>query len=144
MPSPQLNKQLYTSITRLKLLNTPTSNPKFVLEKSPFDENSDDEEMVASREKKDIVIVGRIFPDSEVFREGSFKIKMKITSTYPYDPSEVYFLTPIYHPNVSQDGKFCYNLLRSDQKFCNRYWQFYKPINIQEVVAWINSGMSCL
>ena len=35
-------------------------------------------------------------------------------------------------------------ILRSDQKFCNRYWQFYKPINIQETVAWINSGMCCL
>ena len=25
--------------------------------------------------------------------------------------------------------------LRSNQKFCNRYWQFYKTINIQETVA---------
>ena len=35
-------------------------------------------------------------------------------------------------------------ILRSDQKFCNRYWQFYKPINIQKIVGWINSGMSYL
>ena len=26
-------------------------------------------------------------------------------------------------------------LLRSDQKFCNRCWQFYKPINIRELLA---------
>ena len=32
-------------------------------------------------------------------------------------------------------------LPRSDQKFCNRHWQFYKPINNQEI---INSGMSYL
>ena len=35
-------------------------------------------------------------------------------------------------------------ILMSDQKFCSCDWQFYKPINIQEIVAWINSGMSYL
>ena len=37
-----------------------------------------------------------------------------------------------------------FKLFRSDQKFCNRYWQFYKPINIQEIVVWRNNGMSYL
>ena len=36
------------------------------------------------------------------------------------------------------------DLLRSDQKFYNRYWQFYKSFDIQEIVAWINDEMSYL
>ena len=35
-------------------------------------------------------------------------------------------------------------LLRLDQKFCNRYQQFYNPINVQEIVAWRNSAISYL
>ncbi|CAF4195505.1 unnamed protein product, partial [Adineta steineri] len=29
----------------------------------------------------------------------------------PLEPPEVRFLTPIYHPNVTKDGKFCHALL---------------------------------
>ena len=36
------------------------------------------------------------------------------------------------------------NVLRYNQKFWQRYWQFYKPINIEECCAWIHSGMSYL
>ena len=32
----------------------------------------------------------------------------------------------------------------SDEKFCIHYCHFYKPINIEEIDAWINSGMSYL
>ena len=44
----------------------------------------------------------------------------------------------------SQEDRLLLNVLRSDQKFCNRYCQLYKPINIQEIVAWRNSGISYL
>ena len=35
-------------------------------------------------------------------------------------------------------------ILRSHQKFPDCYWQFYKPINIEQCCAWLNSGMSYL
>ncbi|CAF2757834.1 unnamed protein product [Rotaria sp. Silwood2] len=101
--SSKLTKEPYSNINRLKLLNATTSNPKFVLEKSPFNEDDDEGEAAASSSSKEHVIIGRIFPDSEVFREGSFQIEIKLTPTYPFDPPEVRLLTPIYHPNVGQD-----------------------------------------
>jgi ubiquitin-protein ligase len=95
-----LNKPLWNNITRLKLLNKPDGPVKFILEKSPFDE----EEMDAAA-PKDIIITGRILPDSKIYREGAYRIEMKLLPSYPCNPPEVRFLTPIYHPNVGQDGK---------------------------------------
>ncbi|CAF4616942.1 unnamed protein product, partial [Rotaria sp. Silwood2] len=36
---------------------------------------------------------------------------MTLPLRFPLDPPEVRFLTPIYHPNVSMDGKFCSAIL---------------------------------
>ena len=105
MTTPKLNKELYNNIIRLKLLNATNSDPKFVLEKSPFKEDNDEEETAASATPKEILIIGRIFPESEIFQEGAFKIEMKLTPNFPFDPPEVRFLTKIYHPNVAEDGK---------------------------------------
>jgi ubiquitin-protein ligase len=103
VPASKLNKALYTDVTKLKLL-TPTSTPtKFKFLKSPFDDDDEDEGAAAT--PKAIIITGQIFPNSEVFKQGSYEIEMKLTSSYPFEPPEVRFVTPIYHPNVDQKGK---------------------------------------
>ncbi|CAF0857422.1 unnamed protein product [Rotaria sp. Silwood1] len=113
MAATKLNKILYNQICRLKSLNATSSTPKFVLEQSPFvDEDDEAAAATASSSEKEILIIGRIFPDSEIYREGAFKIEMKLTDNYPFDPPEVRFLTPIYHPNVEKDGKFCIEILK--------------------------------
>jgi hypothetical protein len=100
------NKQLWTDINKLKGLRSNTT-PKFILDQTPFNEDGDEDESGggAAAISKDISIIGRILPDSEIYREGAYKIEMKLLPTYPFDPPEVRFLTPIYHPNVGQDGK---------------------------------------
>jgi hypothetical protein len=99
----KLNKEFYTDVTKLKLL-TPNSTPtKFKFLKSPF--NDDDEEEGAAATPKELVVTGQIFPSSEVFKQGSYIIEMKLTPTYPFEPPDVRFATPIYHPNVDKDGK---------------------------------------
>ncbi|CAF2931568.1 unnamed protein product [Rotaria sp. Silwood2] len=99
----RLSKYLYTEICRLKLLNA-TTDPKFVLEKSPFDDEDEIEAPVLSNQKE-MVVIGRIFPESEIYREGAFRIEIRLPPRFPFDAPEVRFLTPIYHPNVSVDGK---------------------------------------
>lgn len=99
MATPKLNKEVYKHVTQLKLLHK-NSKPKFVVQKTPFDE----EDAAASSTPKD-VIIGRIFPDSEPFKEGSFQIELKLPPEFPFSPPAIRFLTPIYHPSVEQDGK---------------------------------------
>jgi ubiquitin-protein ligase len=106
MGESKLNKQLYTDINRLRLLSKNTVQPKFILDQSPFNEDGEQEETGgATASPKEYVIIGRILPDSEVYNQGAYQIEMKLTSTFPFDPPEIRFLTKIYHPNVDQDGK---------------------------------------
>ncbi len=116
MSGSKLNKLLWTDINRLKLLNKIDSKPRFILDESPFKEDDDEEEeLAACANTKELLVVGRIFPNSEIYREGAFQIKMKLTQTFPSDPPEVRFITPIYHPNVGRDGKK--NLPITNRKF---------------------------
>ena len=101
--SSRLNKALWTNLTRLKLLTKPDATIKFVLEKSPFNEDDDEEPLPLERDE--YCIVGRIYPNSEIYKEGAYRIQLKLTPKYPSEPPEVRFLTPIYHPNVHRDGK---------------------------------------
>jgi len=103
MGEPKLNKKLWTDINNLKRLNA-TTNPKFLLDKSPFDDGEQGETGAAAV-SKDLVILGRILPDSEIYKGGAYQIEMLLTSTFPFDPPEVRFITKIYHPNVGEDGK---------------------------------------
>jgi ubiquitin-protein ligase len=122
MAGPKLNKDLFTDINRLKLLNTSTANPKFILDKSPFNDDGDQEEAGASASPKDIIIIGRILPESEIYREGAYQIEMKLLPTFPFDPPDVRFLTPIYHPNVGKDGK------KELQNSNHKLYQYFRQI----------------
>jgi len=60
----RLNKALWTNITRLKLLTKEDYYAKFILEKSPFD----DEKESAAAAWKECVIIGRILPHSGIYK----------------------------------------------------------------------------
>jgi ubiquitin-protein ligase len=98
----RLNKDLWTDIIRLKLLTKPNAPVKFILERSPFEDEEEENTAVARNE---YVVIGRILPESEIYKESALRIQMKLTSQYPREPPEVRFLTPVYHPNVATNGK---------------------------------------
>jgi len=97
----KLNKALWINITKLKLLNKEDAPVKFLFDKSPFNDNEDE----IPSQQAEYVIVGRILPNSDIFKESAFQIEMKLTSSYPFEPPEVRFLTPIYHPNIDKNGR---------------------------------------
>jgi ubiquitin-protein ligase len=99
----KLNKELFTDVSRLKLLNKKDAPTRFALEKSPFTGQEEDDDYVEDR--VEFTVVGLIYPKSDVYNQFAFRIEMKLKNTYPFDPPEVRFLTKIYHPNVDQKGK---------------------------------------
>lgn len=48
------------------------------------------------------------------FEGGFFKIKLKLEADYPSLPPKGFFLTKIFHPNVSEKGDICVNTLKKD------------------------------
>ena len=105
----RLNKELYLQITKLKLCQDAKSDVRFVLESSPFgnddDDDDDDNEKITGTSSNRLTIIGRIFPNSAIYREGSFRIEITLPTMYPSDPPEIRFLTPIYHISVTKDGE---------------------------------------
>lgn len=88
----------------MKLSGRVDAPVRFVLERSPFDDVEDDDALITA-EQNDCVIIGLIFPHSEIYRHGAYRIELKLTANYPAEAPEVRFLTPLYHPNVAANGK---------------------------------------
>lgn len=53
-------------------------------------------------------------PPSTPYAGGSFKMKLCLTRQFPSTPPKGYFLTKIFHPNVSDTGEICVNVLKKD------------------------------
>lgn len=48
-------------------------------------------------------IYGYLLPRIEPYKSGSFKVLITITSTFPFQPPNMNFLTKIYHPAIYDD-----------------------------------------
>ena len=53
-------------------------------------------------------------PEGTPFHKGKFRMKLVLSHDYPHSPPRGYFLTKIYHPNVSSNGDICVNTLKKD------------------------------
>jgi len=47
---------------------------------------------------------------------GSFRVKLVLSKDFPLSPPKGYFITKIFHPNVSRSGEICVNTLKKDWK----------------------------
>lgn len=110
------NKRLITEITKLKALSSSGESPsvKFLLDKSPIDDASGGSRTGPASATQN-VILGRILPSGNVYNQGAFQIELKLPAEFPFKPPEVRFVTPIYHPNVDDQGKICVDLLNSSE-----------------------------
>ncbi|CAF1229880.1 unnamed protein product [Rotaria sordida] len=113
----KINEYLKTDIDKLKLFASETHAPViFKLDTTSFNED----EMINTVQLKEHVIIGRIFPNSDIFKEGAFQIQIKVPPYYPLNPPKIYFITPIYHPSVGKDGEFYHELLLKTAQWTNR------------------------
>eukprot|EP01130_Rhizamoeba_saxonica_P001529 TRINITY_DN11376_c0_g1_i1.p1 TRINITY_DN11376_c0_g1~~TRINITY_DN11376_c0_g1_i1.p1 ORF type:complete len:207 (-),score=52.22 TRINITY_DN11376_c0_g1_i1:39-659(-) len=53
-------------------------------------------------------------PVDTPFEGGVFRMKLAIGPEFPASPPKGYFLTKIFHPNVSERGEICVNTLKRD------------------------------
>jgi ubiquitin-protein ligase len=103
MAQVRLNQRVKTQVDELKSLtmNDDHTPVIFILDNVLF--NVD--EVIDFTDSIERTIVGRILPTSDIFKQGAFQIEIKLPSIYPLNPPTVRFITPIYHPNVGNNGK---------------------------------------
>lgn len=67
---------------------------------------------------KDITSVEAIIdgPADTPFFGGRFRCKLQISRDFPQSPPLGFFITKIFHPNVSSRGEICVNTLKKDWK----------------------------
>ncbi|XP_056398036.1 ubiquitin-conjugating enzyme E2 S isoform X2 [Hyla sarda] len=55
-------------------------------------------------------------PEGTPYAGGIFRMKLILGKDFPAAPPKGYFLTKIFHPNVSNNGEICVNVLKRDWK----------------------------
>ena len=63
------------------------------------------------------------------YEGGVFRCKLAVENDFPNNPPKGYFITKIFHPNVSEKGEICVNTLKKDWNPTN--WSLF---NILEVI----------
>lgn len=56
------------------------------------------------------------FAEGTPFEGGAFRMKLVLGKDFPQAPPKGFFLTKIFHPNVSKTGAICVNTLKKDWK----------------------------
>lgn len=55
-------------------------------------------------------------PVGTPYEHGVFRIRLSLSPDYPHSPPKGHFLTKTFHPNVSEAGEICVNVLKKDWK----------------------------
>ena len=55
------------------------------------------------------VIIG---PEDTPYHNGIFNLNIIFPNEYPFKPPTIYFITPIYHCNINDQGAICLDILK--------------------------------
>lgn len=53
-------------------------------------------------------------PEGTPYEGGTFRMRLTLPTDFPASPPKGFFLTKIFHPNVSTSGDICVNVLKRD------------------------------
>ncbi|KAH8945842.1 hypothetical protein BDL97_12G062600 [Sphagnum fallax] len=76
-------------------------------------------------------------PEGTVYANGIFKLQVRVPDRYPFEPPNVKFVTPIYHPNIDTGGRICHDILNMPPK-----GQWKPSLNIGAVLGSIRVLMA--
>ena len=76
---------------------------------------------------------GIIFgPKDSVYEGGIFNLDIVFPTDYPFKPPKIHFITKIYHPNISESGGICLDILKN---------QWSPALTISKVLLSLSSMM---
>lgn len=55
-------------------------------------------------------------PTGTAYEGGVFRVKLALGPDFPNAPPKGWFLTKAFHPNISEAGEICVNVLKKDWK----------------------------
>ena len=83
-----------------------------------------------------------IGPKATPYENGIFSVKLEIPYNFPNNPPKGYFLTKIFHPNISEKGDICVNALKKDWN--PSQWNLYNLFEIIKCLLIIPFPQSAL
>ena len=67
-------------------------------------------------------------PKDTPYEGGFFKVKIVVGPEFPQVAPKGFFVTKIYHPNVSEKGEICVNTLKKDWN--SKQWSLYQILEV--------------